>query len=206
MAPSATMTPIKEGDLSMDVSKYEDEIVQKAAKLAYDYEIKYFGCSQTTLAGLIEAFGIGGPDLLRASTCLAGGIARRGHVCGALTGGLIMIGYLTGRDDLEMFPQYQRAMEFGNRLYSRFMKEFGTVGCSEIQKIKFGRTYNLQNPQEREDLHKRMAELQDGCQSVTSAGARMAAQVIIEILNEGLPLPRMLANTCERRWFPWKRE
>ena len=110
--PSATMTPINEGGLSMDVSKYGDEIVQKAAKLAYDYEIKYFGCSQTTLAGLIEAFGIGGPDLLRASTCLAGGIARRGHVCGALTGGLIMIGYLTGRDDLEMFPQYQRAMDF----------------------------------------------------------------------------------------------
>jgi hypothetical protein len=92
----------------MDNSSRWDGIVEKAANLAYDYEVKYFGCSQTTLAGLIEAFGIGGPDLLRASTCLAGGTARRGHVCGALTGGLIMIGYLTGRDDLEMFSQYQR--------------------------------------------------------------------------------------------------
>jgi C_GCAxxG_C_C family probable redox protein len=177
----------------MGDSSYWEGIVEKAANLAYDYEVKYFGCSQTTLAGLIEAFGIGGPDLLRASTCLAGGIARRGHVCGALTGGLIMIGYLTGRDDLEMFSQYQRGMDFANKLYARFEQEFGTVRCSEIQKIKFGKTFDLQDPGQREDLHKRMAELQDGCQSVTGTGARLAAQTIVEILDQGLPLPRMLA-------------
>jgi C_GCAxxG_C_C family probable redox protein len=178
----------------MNDSTYWDDIVKKAANLAYDYEIKYFGCSQTTLAGLMEAFGIGGPDLLRASTCLAGGIARRGHVCGALTGGLMMIGYLTGRDDLEMFAQYQRGMDFANRLYARFEQELGTVRCSDIQKIKFGKTFDLQDPEQREALHKRMAELEDGCQSVTSAGARLAAQIIVEILEQGLPLPGMLAN------------
>jgi C_GCAxxG_C_C family probable redox protein len=177
----------------MNDTAYWDNIVKKAAKLAYDYELKYFGCSQTTLAGLIEAFGIGGPDLLRASTCLAGGIARRGHVCGALTGGLMMIGYLTGRDDLQMFDQYQRGMDFANRLYARFAQELGTVSCSGIQKIKFGKSFDLQDPEQREALHKRMAEVEDGCQSVTSAGARLAAQTIIEIIEEGLPLPRMLA-------------
>lgn len=169
-------------------------LIDKAAQLAYEYELKYFGCSQTTLAGLIEAFGIGGQDLLRASTCLAGGIARRGHVCGALSGGLMMIGFLTGRDDLEMFPQYQRAMDYGNRLYMKFRDEFGTVSCSEIQKIKFGRSFDLQNPEEREALHNKMAEMKDGCQSVTSAGARLAGEVVCEILAQGLPLPRMLTK------------
>ena len=89
-----------------------EQLIERSAQLAYQYEIEYFGCSQTTLAGLIEAFGIGGPDLLRASTCLAGGVARRGHVCGALTGGLMMIGFLTGRDDLEMFAQYKTDLRF----------------------------------------------------------------------------------------------
>ena len=42
----------------------------------------------------------------------AGGVARRGHVCGALTGGLMMIGFLTGRDDLEMFAQYKTDLRF----------------------------------------------------------------------------------------------
>lgn len=179
----------------MDYKSYWEGTVEKAAKLAYDYEVKYFGCSQTTMAGLIEAFGIGNPGLLRASSCLAGGIARRGHVCGALTGGLMMIGYLTGRDDLEMFPQYQRGMEFANKLYSRFEKEFGTVSCSEIQRLKFGRTFDLLDPEKREELHKLMADLHTGCQDVTSAGARITAEIIIEILDQGLPLPKMLSRT-----------
>jgi len=170
------------------------KLIEKAALLAHEYEVTYFGCSQTTLAGLIEAFGIGGPDLLRASTCLAGGVARRGHVCGALTGGLMMIGYLTGRDDLAMFPQYQRAMDYGNRLYRNFLDEFGTVDCTDIQKLQFGRTYDLQDPEERERLHKRMAELGTGCQSVTSAGARLAAEVMVEIFEERVPLAGMLAK------------
>lgn len=171
-----------------------EKMIRKAAELAYDYELKYFGCSQTTVAGLVEAFGIGGPDLLRASTCLAGGVARRGHVCGALTGGLMLIGYLTGRDDLEMFPQYQRAMDYGNLFYKRFQEEFGTVRCSEIQKLKFGQTFDLQDPGEREELHKRMTEIEDGCQSVTSAGARIAAEIIVKILKQGIPLALMLAQ------------
>ena len=171
-----------------------EKMIKKATELAYDYELKYFGCSQTTVAGLIEAFGIGGPDLLRASTCLAGGVARRGHVCGALTGGLMLIGYLTGRDDLEMFPQYQRAMDYGNMFYQRFQEEFGTVSCSEIQKLKFGRTFDLQDPREREELHQKMAEIGDGCQAVTSAGARIAAEIMVEILKQGIPLAIMLAQ------------
>ena len=97
----------------------------------------------------------------------------------------MMIGFLTGRDDMEMFPQYQRAMGHGNKLYTKFRDEFGTVNCSEIQKL---------DSEEREQLHRRMEETGAGCQSVTSAGARLAGEVIIEILEQGLPLPRMLAQ------------
>jgi C_GCAxxG_C_C family probable redox protein len=179
--------------MNLNVENY-NIIIERASNLAYLYEKKYFGCAQTTVAGLIEAFGIGGPDILRASTCLAAGIARRGKICGALTGGLIMIGFIAGRDDLEMFSQYQRGMDYGERLYRRFLEEFGTDNCSEIQKTKFGRTFDLQRADEREELHKKMVELQDGCQSVTSAGARIAAEIIIEILREGLPFPKMIAK------------
>jgi C_GCAxxG_C_C family probable redox protein len=171
-----------------------DAVIERAGRLAYEYEAKYFGCAQTTVAGLIEAFGIGGPNMLRASTCLAAGINRRGRICGALTGGLLMIGFLAGRDDLEMFGQYQRGMDYGDILYDRFLDEFGTDSCAEIQKIKFGRTFDLQKAEEREELHKRMAELKEGCQSVTSAGARLAAEVMIEIIHKELPFPKMLVE------------
>jgi len=167
-------------------------VIEKAAGLANEYESKYLGCSQTTMAGLIEAFGVGGTSLLRASTCLAGGIARRGHICGALTAGLMMIGFLTGRDDLVMFDQYQRAMDYGELLYAKFVEEFGTSSCPDIQELKFGRRYDLQSPEERENLHKKMAETGQGCQDVTSAGARLAGEIIAEILEFGPPCARIV--------------
>jgi C_GCAxxG_C_C family probable redox protein len=172
-----------------------DNIVERASRLAREYELKYFGCSQTVAAGLMEAFGIVCPDLLRSVTCLAGGIARRGQVCGVLTGGLAVIGYLTGRDDLEMLPQYQRAMDYGNKLYQKFLEAFGTVSCSEIQSLKFGRSFDLLNPKEREALHKRMEETGEGCQSVAGDGARLAAEVLVEIIKSGPPLARLLSRT-----------
>jgi C_GCAxxG_C_C family probable redox protein len=169
-------------------------LIDRAGQLAYDYEQKYFGCAQTTVAGLVEAFGLGGQDILRASTCLAAGIARRGKVCGALTGGLLIIGYISGRDDLEMFSQYQRGMDYGDLLYKKFLEEFGTDDCSEIQEMKFGRKFDLQNAEERDKLHKIMVERQEGCQTVTSAGARLAAEVIFEIIKNDLPFPKMMAG------------
>jgi len=173
--------------------QYKD-VIEKAAELAFVYEKTYYGCSQTTLAALIEAFGFGGPDLLRASTCLAGGVALHGNVCGVLTAGMMMIGYLAGRDDLQMFDQYQRAIDRGKILYQRFEEKFGTVSCPEIHKLKFGKSFNLLNQEERDDLHRRMAETDDGCQAVARDGARMAAELIVDLLKEGPPLVRMLAR------------
>ena len=72
------------------------------------------------------------------------------------------------------------------------------MSCSEIQRIKFGRSFDLQNPEEREALHKKMAEMKDGCQSVTGAGARLAGEVICEILEQGFPLARMLTEQNRR--------
>jgi C_GCAxxG_C_C family probable redox protein len=166
--------------------------VEKAAELAFNYEKTYFGCSQTTLAALIEAFGVGDQNLLRSSTCLAGGVALHGNVCGVLTAGLMMIGYLEGRDDLQMFQQYQRAIDRGKILYRRFEDKFGTVQCSKIHKLKFGKSFNLLNQSERDELHRRMAETDDGCQTVARDGARMAAELIVDILEQGPPFARML--------------
>lgn len=177
-------------DIRMD-DRY-DEAIEKAAELAFIYERTYYGCSQTTLAALIEAFGVGGPDLLRASTCLAGGVALHGNVCGVLTAGLMMIGYLEGRDDLQMFAQYQRAMDRGKILYQRFEERFGTVQCPEIHKLKLGRAFNLLRQEERDELHRRMAETDDACQAVARDGARMAAELVADLLKEGPPFARML--------------
>lgn len=172
--------------------KYQP-MIEKAAELASRYEVEYFGCSQSTLAGLIEAFGIGGRDMLRAATAFAGGVVRRGNVCGALSGGLIMIGYLAGRDDLQMADQYQRGMGYADRLCRRFEDAYGSVVCREIQKRKYGRTFDLRRDEDREALHAIMAKDPEACQGVTRDAARWTGEIVAEILQEGPPMARMLA-------------
>jgi len=168
--------------------------VEKAAQLAYSYESKYYACSQTVLAALMEAFGFGDPNVLRAGTTFAGGVARRGNVCGSISGGLIMIGYLVGRDDLEMIEQYQRGMKFADKLCKKFEENYGTVICKEIQKKKFGRSFDLLRLEERKELHAAMKANPEGCQAVARDAARWTAEIMVEIFLEGPPLARMLAQ------------
>ena len=177
----------------MDNPKYQ-QTVEKAAQLAYNYENKYYACSQTVLAALMEAFGLTDLNVLRSATTFAGGVARRGTACGSLAGGLIMIGYLTGRDDLEMIDQYQRGMKYADRLCLKFEEHYQTVVCREIQKIKFGKAFDLRKVEQREALHAIMQTNPDGCQAVARDAARWAAEIMIEIFQEGPPLARMLAR------------
>lgn len=179
--------------MEIDNQKYR-QAVEKAAQLAYRYESKYYACSQTVLAALMETFGIGDINVLRAATTFAGGVARRGTACGSLSGGLIMLGYLTGRDDLEMIEQYQRGMEFADKLCLKFEENYGTVICKEIQKSKFGRSFDLLRLEERKELHAAMKANPEGCQAVARDAARWTAEIMVEIFLEGPPLARMLAQ------------
>jgi hypothetical protein len=61
--------------------------------------------------------------------------------------------------------------------------------------MKFGRTFDLQRSEEREELHKIMVEKQESCQSVTSTGARLTAEVIVEIIRKDLPFPKLMADS-----------
>ena len=178
--------------MSTNHEEYQ-QIINNAAQLGYKYELSYFGCSQAVVAALIEAFGIGGPDILRASTVLAGGIARSGKgTCGALNGGLLMVGFLIGRDDLEMREQYLRAHETAYSLYRRFEQTLGSAFCEENQKRLYGRTFDMTTEEGREEFIAAGAHSPEGCATITREGARLAAETIIEILKKGTPFPRML--------------
>ncbi len=164
--------------------------IEKAGQIAHRYEMDFFGCSQATLAALMEVFGIFEPAVLRAATALSGGVARRGTACGSLSGGLLMIGLLTGRDDLEMTTQYQRGMQFADKLCKRFEEAYGSIVCRDIQKIKFGRSFNLQDEGELKTLHEAMQSNPDGCQAVVRDASCWTAEIVIEILQKGPPLAR----------------
>ncbi len=65
------------------------------------------------------------------ATAFGGGIGHLGSLCGALTGGIMVIGIRHGTNEPKLekrLKAYQLAQEF----YKRFAKENGSVFCREI--------------------------------------------------------------------------
>jgi len=168
------------------------EILKRVAEEACLNEKRYHLCSQGTLAALMRSFGIHNPDLLRASTAFAGGGVRRGHMCGALSGALLFIGLLAGRDDLEMREQAVRGLGYCDKVYRSFEEKFGTVLCRQIQKTLYGREYELTRQEERDEMHALMERMEFACPQVCGEAARMAALTVFEILEAGHPVANSL--------------
>ena len=157
------------------------DVVAKIGKTAYEYERVYHGCSQCVLAALQDGFKLGGQESFKAATALAGGVARSGNACGALTGGLMAIGLALGRDHLEdsaTSQGYARAMDLGGELCKRFETAFGSTLCRDVQRSLFGRSFDLRDPRERKEFWK--AGSFEKCPQVVQRAAELAAQVILE--------------------------
>ncbi len=121
---------------------------------------------------------------MKAGSALAGGVARQGETCGALTGAIMAIGSLIGRERLEDIEQYQKAMEPASRIYNRFKEKIGHTLCWEIHKIRYGKIYRLCIPEEGKAFHEMGGHGPKGCPEVCGIAAMIAADVILD-LKEG---------------------
>ena len=104
-----------------------------------------------------------------------------GETCGALTGAVLAIGCLEGRERLEDQEQHVKAMQLGNRICRRFRDLAGHSICAEIHKIRYGRVYHFELPEEREAFHRDGGHSRKGCPEVCGIAARIAAEMILDI-------------------------
>lgn len=128
-----------------------------------------------------EKLNIGSPDVFKAGSALAGGVARQGETCGALTGAIMGVCCLVGRAKLEDIPQYQKAMEVANKIYDQFRQKIGHSICAEIHKIRYGKVYRLSIPEERKAFHDMGGHGRQGCPEVCGVAAKIAAEIIFDI-------------------------
>jgi hypothetical protein len=91
------------------------------------------------------------------------------------------IGTLVGREKLEDKEQLQISMDLADRVYLLFKEKVGHTICSEIHKIRYGRTYRLFIPEEGEAFHNMGGHSRNGCPEVCGIAARIAAEVILDI-------------------------
>ena len=119
--------------------------------------------------------------MFKAGSALAGGVARMGETCGALTGAIMAVCCLVGREKLEDRAQYGRAMEEAKQVCNLFRDRIGHTICAEIHKIRHGKVYRLIDPKEREAFHHEGGHSRTGCPEVCGVAARAAAEVILDL-------------------------
>ena len=124
---------------------------------------------------------MGSQGAFKAGSALAGGVARRGETCGALTGAIMAVCCLVGRDRLEDREQYGKSMIEADRVYNLFKEKIGHTICQEIHKIRYGRVYHPFRPGEREAFHQNGGHGPKGCPEVCGVAAQIAAEVILDI-------------------------
>ena len=128
-----------------------------------------------------EKLGVGSQEVFKAGSALAGGVALRGETCGAITGAIMAISSVVGREKLEDFEQLRSSMEPASRVYTLFKEKVGHTLCAEIHKILYGRTYHLYIPEEMEAFQNAGGHSREGCPKICGIAARTAAEIILDM-------------------------
>ena len=124
---------------------------------------------------------MGSKEVFRAGTALVGGVARRGETCGALTGAIMAVSCLVGREKFEDMAQYRKCLEEADRVWERFVEKIGHSLCKEIHMARYGRVYHLHIPEEAKAFHKMGGHSRQGCPEICGIAARIAAELILDI-------------------------
>jgi len=106
------------------------DTVERARELFLGEEPGY-GCAETTLVVLLEAFGRGAPIDPSPAFALNGGVAWQGSICGALTGAAIAAGMLAA-PQMPYAEAKRAARERVERVIGEFESRFGSVECREL--------------------------------------------------------------------------
>jgi C_GCAxxG_C_C family probable redox protein len=84
-----------------------------------------------------EHYGCGDVFLPRLATGFGGGIARKGSVCGAVVGSVMVIGMRFGRTSSKDKESAAKVYEKVRRFLDEFEKEFGTSLCYTLTGCHF---------------------------------------------------------------------
>ena len=104
----------------------------EAGQRAFEYHKSGFHCAEAVLKAIVEIYGNGtSHDIPKIATAFGGGIGRtKQEICGAITGGVMAIGFLSGRN--EPGVDWADPSEMAAKLKQRFVQEHGTTICGAL--------------------------------------------------------------------------
>jgi C_GCAxxG_C_C family probable redox protein len=130
-----------------------------------------FNCAQSVLASFTPRLGISRRKALKLASMLGGGVARRGQVCGAVSGGLLALGLGCGADEP---AGKEAAYALGQDFLTRFEGRYGSLLCAELL------DGNISTPEGRRLLHERGAFARL-CPNYVHHAAEIVEQLLMEM-------------------------
>jgi C_GCAxxG_C_C family probable redox protein len=104
-----------------------------------------YNCAQAVFSTFAARYGLDESTALRMASMLGGGLARRGEVCGAVTGALLALGLGRGSDQPD---GKEAAYRLGQDFLQRFEARFGALTCRQLLGCDLGTPAGLQQARE----------------------------------------------------------
>ena len=98
---------------------------------AVNYFSQKLHCSQSVLAAFADECGITEEKAFRLGSCFGGGM-RKGHVCGAVTGALMVLGLLYGQKSAGDTEGRQLSNKINDLMMNRFKEKRSSYICNDL--------------------------------------------------------------------------
>ena len=164
---------------------YRSSLIDEVGVRAQYYQEKYGGCGQAVVGAFRSVLGddVIPEAVFKSATGLSGGCAQTGNICGAISGGILVLSLFSGRDEStwDDMSKKEETYKLGRKLVSYFIDTYGDINCDEIKN-------NIVSKHIAEDSIKmsEAGEKEADCSVIT----RKAAMKVMEILkSEGYIRP-----------------
>ena len=164
-----------------EISANKQQILDRVQRRAEEYNFFSRNCPKGTALALMEEFGLGNMEIIKALSPFPG-FGGTGWMCGGVTGGLIALGLYLGSDDVLDNEAVGATIMAARKFMPRFEEEVGSVVCPKIQEdVIFGR---YMDPAASEENMEAFAKAKgfEKCGLLPGIGARLAAEIIVESL------------------------
>ncbi len=157
----------------------KQQVIDRVRRRAEEYNFILKNCAQGTALALMEEFGLGSMEIVKALTPFPG-IGGTGEICGGITGSLIALGLYFGSDDRLDYEAINKTILIAQKFMAFFEGEIGHMYCADIiETVILGHKLN---PGESEVAMMTFSNEKgfEKCGLPPSIGAGLAAEFIID--------------------------
>ena len=156
-----------------------EQILARVQLRAEEYNVVLKNCAQATALTLMEEFGLGNMEIIKALTPFPG-IGGTGEICGGITGSLINFGLYFGSDNPLDYEAKSKTIAIAQKFMALFEDTIGHKHCADIiETVTLGHRLN---PGESEAAMATFTQEKgfEKCGLPPGIGVRLAAGFIID--------------------------